>query len=238
MSPTDLAIALVVTFFAAAIQGVVGLGFAMVSVPILALIDPSLAPVPQLLTTIPLTVSMAWRERGHLQLSGIGWVLAGRVPGAVLGIALLAAATQRTLDLAIAAIVLLAVAIIASGVHVRRSPGVEFGAGILSGVGGFVAAIGGPPLALLYSRDAGPTIRANLAAIFTLGLLITLTARAASGNITAGDVRTAFVLFPALLAGYLLSLRVKDRVSQRLVRWSILVLSTLGASGLVIRALT
>ena len=84
MSPTDLAIALVVTFFAAAIQGVVGLGFAMVSVPILALIDPSLAPVPQLLTTIPLTVSMAWRERGHLQLSGIGWVLAGRVPGAVL----------------------------------------------------------------------------------------------------------------------------------------------------------
>lgn len=41
--------------FATTVQGIAGLGFAMVSVPILALIDPSFAPVPQLLMTLPLT---------------------------------------------------------------------------------------------------------------------------------------------------------------------------------------
>ena len=76
-----LILALAVTFVAASIQGVVGIGFALVSVPILALIDPSLAPVPQLLITMPLTITMAWRERRHIDASGIG---SDRWPGASL----------------------------------------------------------------------------------------------------------------------------------------------------------
>ncbi|MCJ7780291.1 MAG: sulfite exporter TauE/SafE family protein [Acidimicrobiia bacterium] len=237
MSAAALITALVVTFVAAAIQGVVGMGFAMVSVPILALIDPSLAPVPQLLITLPLTVSMAWRERRHIQLSGVGWIIGGRIPGAVIGIGLLGVATQQTLDIAIALIVLGAVAIIGSGFHVKRTPFSEFGAGLVSGVSGLVASIGGPPLALLYTRDDGPTVRSNLAAIFTIGLMITISARALTGNITLSDVRVAAILFPALAAGYVVSYRFKNRISQPIVRNAILVLSLLGAIGLIIRAL-
>jgi uncharacterized membrane protein YfcA len=236
MSPAALITALVVTFAAAAIQGVVGMGFAMVSVPILALIHPSLAPVPQLLITLPLTVAMAWRERRHIGLSGIGWIIGGRIPGAIIGIGLLAVATQQTLDIAIALVVLGAVAIIASGFHVKRTRLSEFGAGLASGVSGFIASIGGPPLALLYTRDDGPTVRSNLAAIFTLGLTITISARFVSGNIAFTDVRVAVILFPALVAGYFVSFRFKNRVSQGAVRNAILVLSLFGAVGLIIRA--
>ena len=237
MSAAALITALIVTFIAAAIQGVVGMGFAMVSVPILALIHPSLAPVPQLLITLPLTVSMALRERRHIELSGIGWIIGGRIPGAIIGVGLLAVATQQTLDVAIAIVVLGAVAIIASGIHVKRSPVSEFGAGLLSGVSGLIASIGGPPLALLYTKDDGPTIRSNLAAIFTIGLMITISARFFSGNISLADVRVALILFPALVAGYVVSLRFKNRVSQPFVRGVILVLSLVGAMGLLIRAL-
>jgi uncharacterized membrane protein YfcA len=236
MSPAALITALVVTFAAAAIQGVVGMGFAMVSVPILALIHPSLAPVPQLLITLPLTVAMAWRERRHIGLSGIGWIIGGRIPGAIIGIGLLAVATQQTLDIAIALVVLGAVAIIASGFHVKRTRLSEFGAGLASGVSGFIASIGGPPLALLYTRDDGPTVRSNLAAIFTLGLTITISARFVSGNIAFTDVRVAVILFPALVAGYFVSFRFKNRVSQGAVRNAIRVLSLFGAVGLIIRA--
>ncbi len=237
MSGVALITALIVTFVAAAVQGVVGIGFAMVSVPILALINPSLAPVPQLLIAFPLAVSMAWRERHHIQLSGVGWIIAGRVPGAIIGVGLLAYATQQSLEIAIALIVLGAVAIIASGFHVKRTPFSEFGAGLASGVSGFVASIGGPPLALLYTRDDGPTVRSNLAAIFTIGLLITISVRALTGNITVSDVRVALFLFPALVAGYLVSFRFKNRVSQGAVRNAILLLSLIGAFGLMIRAI-
>ncbi len=236
MSAAALITALIVTFVAAATQGVVGMGFAMVSVPILALINPSLAPVPQLLITLPLTLTMAWRERHHIQLSGVGWIIGGQVPGAAIGVGLLAVATQQALDIAIALVVLGAVIIIASGFHVERTPFSEFGAGLASGVSGFIASISGPPLALLYTRDDGPTVRSNLAAIFTIGLSITISARAMSGNITLSDVRVAAMLLPALVAGYLMSFRFRNGVSQGAVRIAILVLSCVGALGLIIRA--
>ena len=236
MSLVGLIVALLVTFVAAAIQGVVGIGFAMVSVPILALIDPALAPVPQLLITMPLTISMAWRERSHIQFSNVTWIVAGRVPGVVLGVGLLAVATQRSLDLAIATLVLLAVAIIASGYNVRRTKLTEFGAGTLSGVSSFVASIGGPPLALLYSRDDGPTRRSNLGVVFTIGLTITVVARIASGNMTRDDALVALILFPALALGYAVSLRLKNIVPQKFAKVTILVLSAAGAVGLIVRA--
>jgi uncharacterized membrane protein YfcA len=237
MSVPALAAALIVTFLAATIQGVVGMGFAMVSVPILALVDPSLAPVPQLLVTLPLTLSMAWKERHHIRFPAIGWIIAGRVPGAVVGLALLTVATGQFLDLVIAAVVIGAVAIIASGLHVRRTHASEFGAGVLSGASSLIASIGGPPLALLYSSDDGPTIRSNLAAVFSVGLVITVTARSLSGNITASDLKVAIIIFPALVAGYVVSLRFKDRVSQPMVKFGVLAISLIGAVGLIVRTL-
>lgn len=236
MTPLGWGVALLVTFVAAALQGVVGMGFAMLSVPILALIDPRLAPVPQLLITMPLTISMAWRERDHLDLAGVGWIIAGRVPGAFIGLALLAVAVGRALDLAIAVLVLIAVAIIASGRHVKRNPGTEFGAGVMSGISGLVASIGGPPLALLYTEAEGPTVRSSLAAVFTVGLTFTLVARTATGNITSQDFVIAAILFPALVLGYLFSGRLARRVNQVQIRYGLLILSTLGAIGLIIRA--
>jgi hypothetical protein len=59
-----------------------------------------------------------------------------------------------------------------------------------------------------------------------------------TGNITLSDIRVAAVLFPALAAGYVASYRFKNRVSQPIVRNAILVLSLLGAVGLIIRAIS
>ncbi|GMQ86494.1 MAG: sulfite exporter TauE/SafE family protein [Acidimicrobiia bacterium] len=230
-------LALVITFAAALTQGIVGVGFAMVSVPLLALIDPRLAPVPQLLVAMPLTMTMAWRERAHIEMRRITWIIVGRLPGAIIGVALLAVATQVVLDLAIATIVLLAVAIIGSGYVVARNSYTEFGAGVLSGTTGLVASIGGPPLALLYADETGPVARSNLATVFSVGLSIALVARALSGNIEWGDVRVAAILLPALLVGYLLSGKLKDRLNPTQLRSAILILSTIGAVGLIVRAL-
>jgi hypothetical protein len=148
----------------------------------------------------------------------------------------LAIITGAALDVMIAVIVLIAVAIIASGYHVSRHPGTDFTAGVFSGTSSLVASIGGPPLALLYTNAEGETIRSSLAAVFSVGILITVGVRAVSGNITASDLRVAAVLFPALLVGYLLSNPLKDRVTNRQLKTAILVLSSLAAIGLLIRA--
>lgn len=237
MSLLSWVVAVVVTLVGALVQGTVGLGFAVVSVPILSLVDPRLAPVPQLLLAAPLAGATAWRERGEIDLGGVGWILAGRVPGVLLGLALLAVATQRVLDASIAVFVLIGVGILASGVHIERTVGARFGAGVLSGSMGLVASIGGPPLALLYSREEGPTIRSSLAAVFTIGLGITIVARVVTGHIVGDDVVVSIVLLPPLLAGFALSGAVKDRVTAPTLRRAILVVSAVAAVGLLVRAI-
>lgn len=225
-----------ITALSAAVQGAVGFGFAVLSVPVLSLVNPALAPVPQLLVTLPMTLAMAWRERSHLHLKGVGWVLAGRLPGAALGILLLKSFDERVLDVVIALMVLGSVAILASGVHLRSTPTTQFGAGVASGTAGLVASIGGPPVALLYRNHSGPAIRANLAVIFTFGILISVGGRALAGEMTGSDVRVALVMLPALAVGLLASGRMLSRVEGRFLRTAILTLSAIAAAGLLARA--
>lgn len=51
------------------------------------------------------------------------------------------------------------------------------------------------------------------------------------------DVRVAVVLFPAVVAGYLVSLRYKDRIPARVVRTAILIVSAVAATALIGRAI-
>jgi uncharacterized membrane protein YfcA len=235
-----LLVALVVTAFGAAVQGTIGFGFAVVSVPVLSLVDPVLVPVPQLLAAIPLTLATLWRERHAVDLTGTGWIIAGRVPGAVLGLVLLALASgesgKRLLDLLIAASVLTAVAIQASPAQLQPTSLTKLVAGVASGTMGLVASIGGPPLGLLYRGQRGATIRSTLAAVFMIGLSITVLARVLSGRITGDDVLLAMAFLPALIAGFMASFRLRGAVEGRKLQTAILVLSTIAAVGLAGRA--
>ncbi len=230
-------LALAITAGAATIQGTVGIGFALVSVPMLSLIDTRLAPVPQLMIALPLTLSMVWRERHSIDLSGFWWIILGRIPGAIAGIALLAVASQQTLDVFIGIVVLVAVAIIATGVHVRRTSVAQLTTGIASGTTGIVASIGGPAIALLYSSAEARMIRPTIAAILTIGISISIFFRAISGNISRSDFVVSGVLFPAVIVGYFLSSLIKDKIPTERVRMAILVISAAAALGLLVRAL-
>ena len=237
LSPLLWLIVLAVTAGAAAIQGTVGIGYGMVSVPILELIDPALAPVPQLLTVVPLTVAMAWKEWDAMDFTGVGWLLGGRLPGAALGIGLLAIATQATLDLFIGTVVLAAVVIVGSGYTIRTTPVTQFGAGLASGVTSLVASIGGPPTALLYTQEEAATIRSTLAGVFTIGVLLSIVVRFVTGNVANSDLLLSLALFPAVVVGWLISRRYKDRFSQGRVRFGVLIVSGSAAVALIIRAL-
>lgn len=237
MSLIDLTLALVITAIAAILQGSVGLGFAMVSVPLLALIDPRLAPVPQLLISLPLALAIAWRERESIDLQGFWWIIAGRVPGAFIGVALLALTTARALDLFIGIVVVVAALFIAAGVHVKRTRTAKFVTGVVSGTTGLVASIGGPPVALLYSEAQGRVLRSTLNSVFLIGLTLSLVFRTASGNVALSDLWIAAVLLPAAAFGYLFSTFTKDRMNASLARSGVLAISAIGGIGLIARAL-
>lgn len=238
-----LLLAMLVTAIAAGLQGTVGIGFGLVSVPVLAMLDPRLSPVPQVMIVIPMVFGMAWNERHGIDWSGFGYIVLGRLPGATLGFILVEHIPRAGLELTIAVIIGAAVAV---AVHNNRrasiesdtpSKGMRFAAGWVSGTSSYVASIGGPPIALLYRNASGPTLRATLAAVFAVGLCITLTSRTAAGHISLDDVRVAAALQPFVFLGLWSSRWLKPRVEGPRLRSAVLVVSGAAAVALALRTL-
>lgn len=238
LEPWQWLVALFVTFVSAVLQGTIGFGYAMLAVPALSLIDPRLAPVPQILSALPITLIAAVREREHLQLKAVPWLLAGRVPGALLGAAFLGVVSRAALDLVLGAIVLSAVIVLATPVKLKRSPAVDLLASIFSGFCGHLSAIGGPPIALLFRDSAGPALRSTLGVVFAFGIVVTLVVRTAVGQITWNDVWLGLLFIPVVVLGMQVSHRLHPTVDRgRVLQLCVLGVSAVAALGLLGRAL-
>jgi len=225
----EFAVAFGISFVAAALHSTVGFGFALISVPLLSLLNPLFAPVPQLFVVWPLTVAIVWRERHAVEVRSTLWIFAGRVPGAFVGVALLKLLSSAKLDMLMSLMVFAGALVVVSRGTFRRTPARELGAGIASGTMAMVSAIGGPPIALLYRNDEGPTVRANLGLVFAIGLTITITVRAAAGEVSWDEVAIAAALLPAVWLGLRASRRLIPHVDGPRLRNAI-VLVAIGAA--------
>ena len=232
---SSLLIALVVIAVAASLQSSIGFGFNILAVPILALLDPDLTPIPTMVMGIPLTALVYVRERQHADLKGFGWLMGGKVLGAFIGAALLAAVSRRFLDGFIALVVLGAVVLIGTGYTIKHTTSTKFGVGLTSGVTGAASAIGGPPLALLYHRDRGAVVRSSLALIFFIGQFVNLTALGVNGQLSVRPFQLSFVLMPAALFGYWTSRYFTDHVEGAPMRIGVLVVSSFAGMALLAR---
>jgi uncharacterized membrane protein YfcA len=231
----EFAVAFIVSFFAAALHSTVGFGFALLSVPILSLLNPVFAPVPQLLVVFPLTLAIVWRERHAVEVRSTLWIFVGRVPGALVGVALLKVASASVLDVLMSSMVISGVVIVVSHGTFRRTPAREVVAGVASGTMAMVSAIGGPPIALLYRNDTGPTVRANLGLVFAIGVCITLSVRTAAGEVSWDEVVVGLALLPAVGLGLRASRSLIPRVDGPRLRNFIVVVAGAAAALLLVR---
>lgn len=228
--------ALVTVFVGAALQGSVGFGFAVLSVPILTLLDARFVPVAPQIITLAIATSSLVRERGGVDLAGVGWIVLGRIPGTAAGAVVLTFAVGRTLDMLIGSVVLVAVLILMSGVRVPINRGTRIAAGVFSGFSGTASAIGGPPIALLYRYERGPTVRSTLGMIFAVGIAINLVALTVAGVLDRDDLVTAAILAPAAALGFAGSSLLHTRAEGAILRTGILVVAAASAAGLLLRA--
>ena len=238
ISLLDYIIAVLLTLLGGALQGILGFGLGVLTVPILTLVNPELTHLPQMLLA---AVAAAWvliRDRTALDLSGASWVLAGRLPGALLGVWLLASASQLALDLLISGVVFSAVLITGMGVSIRFNRRNQFAAGLTSGIAGVTSAIGGPPLALLYREQDQNAMRSTIAGVMLVGLGINIAVTAAAGQFTRTDIQVASRLAPALLVGLLLSNRLRVRIGGGALRTGVLVVAGFSALTLFLRAIS
>ena len=98
-----------VVFVAATVQASIGIGLGMIASPVLLFADPDFIPTAIMLAVLPLTFTVAWVDREHIEARDVGFALIGRVPGVIAGALVVAALSERVLAVMVAASVLLAV---------------------------------------------------------------------------------------------------------------------------------
>ena len=221
------------------VQGSLGFGLGMLTSPLFAMIDHSFVPVAMMLAVVPLTFGVAIRDRAHIDASGFKWAILGRFPGVFIGLVALRAMNEDLLAYAVASSV--AVAVIISVVASRRGQVVPTNAttltsaGFASGFMGTVTSIGGPPMALVYKDGDPRTVRATIAAFFSIGVVITVAGFVLSGEIGRHELALTAVLLPGVLGGLPLSNVLARHMSAAVMRPLILVMCAASALLLVLQ---
>ena len=236
MSGLQLAAGLVVYAIGCTLQGVLGFGSGLFAVPILALIHPDFVPGPVLMVNPLLSGLFSVRERGSVDHQGLRWALTGRVPGVLLGVLALTMVAEERLGV-LFGVLLLSVAIKASGVHTGRTPRSLLVAGGLSGFMGTTVAVGGPPIALAFHDLPGPVMRATLSTYFLVGTTISLVVLALAGQFGTSDmVLAAWLVLPAIV-GVALSGPLRTPLDRGWLAPSVYILSSVAAVVLLVRSL-
>lgn len=245
-----LALGIAIVFTAGVVRGLSGFGFSAVCVAGLSLFVPPAQVVPPVfILEVFASISMLRAALRHVDWRWISWLMLGNAVCIPIGVALLAVVPETPLRLLIGSLLLVAAALLRSGVQFALQPtaGVRLVTGLVSGFIGGVAAIGGLVVALLLSTAQVPATVLRATMVILL-LLVDLYALAWAGIVSAGadsgspllstdTLRTALWMTPAMLLGIWLGSRAFAVMSAVQFRRHLLNLLMLIASVSVLRAL-
>lgn len=219
----------------AVVQATIGFGYALVIVPALLFAAPESVPATPLLLALPMVLTMAVRERRAIDVGGVLRLTGGRIPGTVLGAALIAAVSVDAVTAIVGVALLITVALSASRTEVRASPATQVAAGAVSGFLGTVASLGGPIMGLALQSWPGAALRSTLATTFALGAVLSLGALVIAGAVDGQALMLAAVLWPATFAGLWLGRPVAARLDGERLRTGVLAFAAAGGVAALLR---
>ena len=207
MSHNDIYLILI-TLFAAIVNGGLGYGFSSITVPIALLflsnrvLNPALVPVEVILNAYVLFVN---RDAVPSIWKRVWMIVVGLIPGVIVGTYIVTRVSQPWLKLwtyfALLPLILLQAAGLRRPVRAERSIGLPFGSGL--GVLYSVTTISGPPLALLLNNQglAKREFRAALGVIRLAESTFTAIAYFHAGLFTATSIHLIPRILPSVLVG-------------------------------------
>jgi len=233
------ALSLAILFGGAFLQGLTGFGYSLFSLPLLACLMPVSAAVPMLCVTgVFLNLIVFLRARKNLDIKRILPLLISGAAALPAGIWLLRTADESSLKIGVGVLVILSSIIYLSGfrITVKREKLAMIPVGFLSGLLNGATTFSGPPVILFFAnqRVAKHQFRASLAAYFLLLNAIAVPAFIAGGLLTGETALNTLYLFPAVISGVLIGIRMADVVSEERFRFAALIaLGVLGVFSVV-----
>lgn len=236
---TSFLIAAAVAIVAGMVRGFAGFGAAMVMTPVFsALYGPEVGIVQCMLLEIVVALPLLPRAFPHVDWRVIGLLLGAAVVGAPLGNYALTLVAPQPMRWVISAIVLSAVAMLASGWRYSGGPwpAATLAAGAVSGFLNGLSGMAGPPIAFYYlaSTESAARVRANLTTYFIFVDLVALALFFGRDLVGWHTVVQSAFLAPAVIVGGVLGERLFPLASEVFYRRLALVLLVAVAIGSLI----
>jgi uncharacterized protein len=232
LEPFNIAIAVAIMAMGSALQASVGIGLALLVVPLLALVDQSFIPGPMLLAGVMLASLTAYRERTAVDVAALRSSLIGLAIGTILGALALKLASGPHLDKVFGGLVLLAVLLSVSGYKFNATPRSLMVAGGAAGMMGAMVGIHGPPISLVFQNTQPRVARAMLGAFFSVAYLGAVAALAAFGLFGIPELVRAAILLPGVVVGLVAAPYLARHIDGKRLR--LFILGIAAASGLLL----
>jgi uncharacterized membrane protein YfcA len=230
----DLLLANAIVCLAGYVQASVGIGFAMIAVPLLALIELAYVPGPSLFVMLFLSLTMALTAWQDVDKRGLTALIPGLLAGTIVGTLFLGLLPPSVFGLVFGSLVLIALIVGQVGFEPVKS-NLTFGfGGFVAGLMGTISGIHGAPLTVIYQHAKPITARATIALIFIIGSCLSLLSLHASGLFGRPEMLAGLALLPGLVIGFLLARVSHHLLTDRMARGMMIALA--GTSALILIA--
>ncbi|WP_082866260.1 TSUP family transporter [Marinomonas gallaica] len=187
------------------VQARIGIGFALLSAPLLFIINENYMPGPILILGFILSLLLFFSEKQSLSLKLVLPALAARFPGSWFGVVILVYLPQWLLGLAIGVSLLFASLLAFIKFSISLNARNLFLAGFFSGFSGTITSIGGPIMALIYQNETPVNTRKALITFFLIGTPTSIFLLVLAGELSQQAFVLSVKMLPGVLIGFLLS---------------------------------
>jgi len=224
-----------IVYLGAVMQASTGVGVGIMSSPVLLIVDPDFIPACIVVSVLPLSITVAVKDRAFVDRPGATAALVGRVPGLIAGTLVLTVISDDVLAYLVSATVLIGVVVSLTAKRFTPTRPAIVTAGFLSGFTGTAVGVGGPPIAMTYQHSDPVTMRATISVFFAVGSLLSAVALALAGEIGVRQLQLIALLVPPVVGGLATARRYKQRLVGTGVRPVVLALSAFSAIALLVR---
>lgn len=232
MTTTALLATALVFLVAAVIQAVTGFGFALIAVPLLAVVlGPAPAVVATTAVSLLLSVAIVWDDWDHIRWPEMAVLSVAGIAGMPLGLWVLTEVPERVLTAVIAVVLLASTALVAFGARLRDNRATEVAVGVTSGALLTSTGMNGPPLVVAFQAQGMPPrpFRGTLSAVFLAQGLAAISLLAVKGQV-AGEALTAVAIgLPMLALGWIVGNHLFNRLDALVFRRIVLAMLVVSA---------
>ena len=225
----DILIVNLILFAGAFVQGIIGYGLGILSVPLVFLVMPVMIPAPMIFNSIFLCLIIAHHNRNYIESAILKWPIGGALIGTATAATVLVSVEERTFALLFSSMLLILISLSFLKRKMPINPVSGVIVGFFSAMSGTITAIGGPPIALLWQNLKPQTIRANMSVFFIASSIIALTALFMIGKFGWTEIKLSLFTLPGVFVGFYSSKLIANHIPAHLIRYGILLMSTISS---------